>query len=285
MAIMTTNFYSYCLNRTVAVEVVLPTDKVSFPDGRPMAKGPFKTMYLLHGLHGNYTDWITQTRVIRWATQHDLALVMPSGDNRFYVDSALSGERYGTFITRELVDFTRATFDLSHRREDTYLAGLSMGGFGAIVNGLAHPETFGAVAAMSSALERDAIASATDEPSPLGFTRESWRCVLGMDPADYPGSPIDYERIARELAAADGPKPRIWMGCGCDDHLFGCNVAYRDLLRDLGLDVTWFEAEGHAHHWEFWNLAIRKVIDWLDLGQATQGVDSGAITGSSEGVL
>lgn len=279
MAIMTTNFYSYCLNRTVPVEVVLPTDKVSYPDGKPMAKGPFKTMYLLHGLHGNYIDWITQTRVIRWATQHDLALVMPSGDNKFYVDSALTGDRYGTFIHRELVDFTRATFNLSHEREDTFIAGLSMGGYGALVNGLAHPETYGAVIGLSSALQTDAIVSSSDVPDEHGFTRDVWRGILGFDPADFADSACDPDRLARKLAAHDGPKPRIYLGCGTEDHLLGGNVAFRDLLRELGLDVTWFEAEGHAHHWEFWNLAIERVIEWLDLGEATQGVDSGAILG------
>ena len=146
MALIQCNFFSKALMRTVPIQVVLPTDKFVGPQGI-QPEGPFKTLYLLHGIMGNYTDWVSGTRVQSWAQDRNLAVVMPSGDNSFYVDNPKSSANYGTFIGKELVDFTRRTFPLSRKREDTFIGGLSMGGFGSIVNGLQNPETFGAVCA------------------------------------------------------------------------------------------------------------------------------------------
>ena len=154
MALIQCNFFSKSLMRTVPIQVVLPTDKTLGPDGSA-PQGPFKTLYLLHGIFGNDTDWVCGTRVQSWAQDRNLAVVMPSGENSFYVDMPKASAYYGTYIGKELVDFTRRTFPLSHKREDTFIGGLSMGGYGAIVNGLQNPETFGAVCALSSALILD----------------------------------------------------------------------------------------------------------------------------------
>ena len=144
MAILQVNFLSRALFRTVPAYVVLPTDRIPAEEDKP-----FKTLCLLHGLLGNYTDWVHNTQIQRLAEDRRLAVVMPSGDNSFYVDNPVS--KNGEFIGRELVELTRRMFPLSHKREDTFIAGLSMGGFGALRNGLCYPETFGYIAGLSSA--------------------------------------------------------------------------------------------------------------------------------------
>ena len=104
MALIQCNFISKSLMRTVPINVVLPTDKLSFP-GQPVPEEkPLKTLYLLHGVFGNYTDWVSGTRIQPWAEERNLAVVMPSGDNQFYVDNHRSNALYGTFIGQELVD-------------------------------------------------------------------------------------------------------------------------------------------------------------------------------------
>ena len=145
MALIQCNFFSKALMRTVPIQVVLPTDKFVGPEGA-MPEGPFKTLYLLHGIMGNYTDWVSGTRVQSWAQDRNLAVVMPSGDNSFYVDNPKSGANYATFIGKELVDFTRRSFPLSHKREDTFIGGLSMGGFGTWAMGIHYPRFFSAIA-------------------------------------------------------------------------------------------------------------------------------------------
>ena len=152
MAILQCNFNSKSLMRTVPVNVVMPTDKIVVP-GQPVPEEkPLKTLYLLHGIFGNYTDWVNRTRLQSWAEARNLAVVMPSGDNSFYVDNRKTSALYGSFISKDLVEFTRKTFPLSRKKEDTFIGGLSMGGFGAIVNGLQHPETFGCIVGLSAAL-------------------------------------------------------------------------------------------------------------------------------------
>ena len=112
--------------RMVPVNVILPVDKMEMP-GMPQRKNePFKTLYLLHGLLGNHMDWGTTSRVQRFAEEHNLAVVMPAGENAFYIDHPETHNLYGEFIGKELVELTRKMFHLSAEREDTFIGGLSM---------------------------------------------------------------------------------------------------------------------------------------------------------------
>ena len=86
MALIQVNFMSKSLMRTVPVNVILPTDKMTFPGMPVREEKPYKTLYLLHGVFGSYIDWVSGTNIQRWAEEQDLAVVMPSGENRFYTD-------------------------------------------------------------------------------------------------------------------------------------------------------------------------------------------------------
>ena len=273
MAFATINFFSKSLMRTVPINVVIPTDKIVFPGMPVPEKKPFKTLYLLHGVLGNYTDWVNGTRVQALANDNNLCVVMPSGDNKFYCDSDISGDRYGKFIAEDLVSFTRDTFPLSHNREDTFIGGLSMGGFGSIVNGLRHPEIFGCITALSSALIKDKILQAVNEPGHDFFTRRQYETMFGVDKIeDYIGSVNDYEALADGLKDAK-VKPKIYMACGTEDSLFDANVAFKDKLLADGFDLTWEEGPG-VHDWAFWDAYIEKAIKWLPLGESVKGVSS-----------
>ena len=153
MAILQVNFLSQTLKRTVPIQVVLPSDKALSYGGSLQEEKPYQTLYLLHGLLGNYTDWALNTSIQRLAEDRNLAVVMPLGENSFYVDQLIPNNDFGTYIGRELVEMTRRMFPLSHKREDTFLTGFSMGGFGAIRNGLKYHDTFGYIAVLSGALQ------------------------------------------------------------------------------------------------------------------------------------
>lgn len=275
MALIQCNFFSKALMRTVPIQVVLPTDKFVGPEGT-QPEGPFKTLYLLHGIMGNYTDWVSGTRVQSWAQDRNLAVVMPSGDNSFYVDNPKSSANYGTFIGKELVDFTRRTFPLSRKREDTFIGGLSMGGFGSIVNGLQNPETFGAVCALSSALILDSAPQNKEYTDNLFTNRGYYESIFG-DLTKVRGSFFDYDALAEKVAPL-AEKPKFYMACGTEDELIGVNRQFRDHLQKLGFDVTYEEGPG-VHDWYFWDKYILKAMEWLPLGQAKQGVSSGNIDG------
>ena len=268
MALIQVNYLSMALFRTVPVNVILPVDKFNF-DGTPAPDArPYKTLYLLHGLLGNYTDWVTGTRIQRWAEERDLAVVMPSGDNAFYIDRPAAKNCYGEFVGRELVEMTRRMFPLSDRREDTFIAGLSMGGYGAIRNGLKYSDTFGCVAGLSSALH---MFDENDDPPIMDYD------ALGMGPLEKTrDSDMNPRVLIERLEKSKKPLPKIYLACGTEDGLLESNRAYRDLFRDAGFDLTYYEGPG-GHEWDFWDDQIRRVLDWLPLKDAGQGVNSGNV--------
>lgn len=276
MALIQVNFLSSSLMRTVPVNVILPVDKLLLPGMPKKENKPFKTMYLLHGIFGNYTDWVSGTNIQRWAEEKDLAVVMPSGDNMFYVDQKESHNCYGEFIGRELVDITRKMFPLSHKREDTFIAGLSMGGYGAIRNGLKYHDTFGYIAGLSSAIVVDGIEQRTNDTPNFIERRDFAESIFG-DLSKVEMSDLNPKWLVRKLCGEHTDLPRVYLACGTEDSLLEGNRKMRDYMKEAGMDVTYEEGPG-AHEWDFWNRYIKKVIDWLPLEEdSLAGINSGNV--------
>lgn len=275
MALIQVNFMSMSLMRTVPVNVILPVDKMTFMSMPAREEKPYKTLYLLHGIFGNYTDWVSGTNIQRWAEEKDLAVVMPSGDNTFYVDNPGANNYYGEFIGKELVEITRKMFPLSRKREDTYIAGLSMGGYGALRNGLKYHDTFGCIAALSAGLITDDIEQRTND---VPFFLESRSYAEGCfgDLTKVAESDKNPKWLAKKLAQEKADIPEIYMACGEKDPLLGKNRELRDYLKSLNIDVTFEEGPG-AHEWDFWNRYIKKVLDWLPLENSAAGINSGNV--------
>ncbi len=254
MALIQVNYLSKALYREVPLYVILPVDRFDSESNRYLNGNGrrYKTLYLLHGLLGNYTDWVSRTRIQEWAEEKDLAVVMPSGDNSFYFRSRTPWNDYGTFIGDELVRITRSMFPLSDKREDTFIAGLSMGGYGAIRNGIIHSETFGNIAGFSSAIH---LFEDTSEEANIGlFDNIEKASKTDLNPK------VALEDMIREKRTA----PKFYLSCGLQDDFLKVNAGFRDLLLEKGMDVTWDE-EDFGHEWDFWNSQIRKVLDWLPL--------------------
>lgn len=276
MAIIQANFMSKTLMRTVPINVILPADKMTFPGMPQREDKPFKTLYLLHGVFGSYVDWLSGTRVQRWAEENDLAVVMPSGDNAFYEDNPGAGNLYGQFIGQELVEITRKMFPLSHRREDTFIGGLSMGGFGALRNGLKYHDTFGAICAFSSALVLDtAPQSSYDAPFFLS-NRHYFENCFGKDLETAVQDDRNPTALVPMLAKEGVSFPKIYMACGVDDSLLEANRSFSRLLTENGVEHTYVEGPG-AHEWDFWDTYLKKAIEWLPLERSGQGINSGNV--------
>ena len=251
MALIQMNFLSQSLMRNVPVNVILPVDKLSFPGMEKREEKPFKTLYLLHGIFDNYTSWISGTMIQRWAEEKNLAVVMPSGENMFYVDQEAAHNFYGEFIGKELVDITRKTFPLSKKREDTYIAGLSMGGYGALRNGLKYSDTFGCIAALSSALIIDGISERTDDIPSYIESRSYAESVFG-DLEKVVESDKNPKWLVKKLKERNKNIPKIYLTCGKQDFLLDANRELRNFLNEQGIEVTYVEEDG-AHEWDFWN--------------------------------
>lgn len=254
MALMQVNYMSKALFRIVPLNVILPVDRFDADQDRYLMNRnhKYKTLYLLHGLLGNYTDWVSQTRIQKWAEEKNLAVVMPSGDNAFYFKSRTPWNDYETFIGEELPEITRRMFPLSDKREDTFIAGLSMGGYGALRNGIVFSDMFSHVAGLSSALH---LFDDLSEEADLGlFDHMEEASRTNLNPKVAAG---EMFRNKKEI-------PRFYMACGRHDDLLKANMDFRDFLRENGADVTWDE-ENAGHDWDFWDSQIRKVLEWLPI--------------------
>lgn len=275
MAFIQMSILSKSLMRTVPVNVILPADKMVFPGMPEPPEKPFKTLYLLHGVFGSYIDWVNGTRIQRYAEEHDLAVVMPSGDNAFYVDQPGANNYYGEFVGKELVELTRKMFPLSRKREDTFIGGLSMGGYGAMRNGLKYWENFGCIVALSGALLVEDMAKRTND-DPFFLNRRDYAEACFGDLSKILDSDRNPKYLVRQLKKEGRPIPRIYMACGDADSLLPANQGMAAFLKEQGADVT-FEVGPGAHEWDFWDTYIRKAIEWLPTDKASQGMNSGNV--------
>lgn len=275
MAFLTVNLMSTCLMRTVPVNVILPVDKVDCPGMIKREDKPFKTLYLLHGLLGSYVDWVNGTRIQRYADEYDLAVVMPSGDNAFYIDQPLSHNYYGEFIGRELVELTRKLFHLSHKREDTFIGGLSMGGYGAIRNGLKYHDTFGTIISLSGALVVDEMQKRTNETSSFVERRDFTERIFG-DLEEVIISDKNPKYLVEQMIREKVDFPQIYLACGDQDDLLPANKDFYIFLQDKGVEAVFEIGEGD-HEWDFWDTYIKKAIEWLPTEKTGLGVNSGNV--------
>ncbi len=244
MASITLSFHSEALERTVPLRALVPLEDAP--------RVPMPAMYLLHGLYGSEQDWFQYTRVMLWARAKGLAVFCPAGENGFYVNQADTGEAYMRYVGEELPAFTRRLFPLSSRREDTFIAGLSMGGYGALNAGLTYPEIFGKVAALSAALRPW---KRMDKPQGGCVQRPAYaRALFGQDT-----EPWNTLTLARQCGAR---APELWLSCGAQDDLLEENIALVDGLRQAGIPAHFDQPPG-AHNWDFWDREIQRVIDWL----------------------
>ena len=251
MAHLVVDYYADALGVQTRMHVLLP---------QRLAAGKAKTLYLLHGMSDDEGTWMRRTSIERYAEEKGLAVVMPDGGLGWYTDM-YRGLAWFKFISGELPALCRRFFPiLSDKREDTYIGGNSMGGYGALKCALRAPRTFSKVISLSGAL--DAADTAINNTVPA--TRRYWEDVFG--PAeDVSGSENDLFAAATALTDP-ALRPRIYMWCGTEDFLYGQNTRMRDHLRALGYDLTYEESPGD-HQWQYWDKKIADALDWLLPGE------------------
>ncbi len=271
MAKMTINMISYTLRRTVDITVVLPT--ATIPESMGMSgtkdslkyqgKPKFPVLYLFHGMGNNHAQWTGYTNVELFAEERNIAVVMISAENKSYVD--FNGEDFYSFIEVELQDFIKGTFPISDRPEDTYIAGLSMGGYGTLVHALRNPEKYAAAGAFSAAVELNPKSLLGPLVADDGNVDVS-KLNAGVDPS------IDPNSLADKLIAEGKSFPKMYIACGEDDFLFETNKKFKDKLAAAGVDVTWDSLPGYGHVWRFWNIEVEKFLDFIPRTDAYAGI-------------
>jgi S-formylglutathione hydrolase FrmB len=257
MALLHCNFYSHVLDLNCSMDVILP-DPVRKLDGTLVERTqPSQVLYLLHGLSDDNTIWQRRTSIERYMETYDLAVVMPAVDRSFYTDMA-QGNRYWTFISEELPELVQEYFQLSTAREDTFAAGLSMGGYGAFKLALSHPDRFGAAASLSGAVD---MAHTADREEPE-WVAEKTRIFGPLD--KMPGSEMDLLHLAVKLAESAYKDMPLFAWCGTEDFLYEQNLNFRKHANELNLNFTYEEGPGD-HMWKYWDDQIQNVLAWLPL--------------------
>lgn len=262
MARLQIDFFSQVLQVGTSIQVIYPER----PRFGPAAAAPERpelpaVLYLLHGLSDDQTAWTRQTSIERYASAYNLVVVMPRVDRSFYANMA-HGPDYWDFVARELPRFIEETFQVSTAREDTFVAGLSMGGYGALKLALAFPERFAAAASFSGAVDlaelvRIAAAGGT-EPR----RRRTLGLIVGHE-LDGIAEEIDLFSLASRLASAGSPAPWLMMTCGTDDELLPHNERLHEHLGSLGIEHA-YHTEPGGHVWGLWDRHVERFLKALE---------------------
>lgn len=237
MAYLTLNLYSDALGKASQVAVIMPQYRM-----KKELSAPFRCLYLLHGYSDDNSMWVRRTAIERYADRYHLAVIMPDGGKSYYTNMCC-GERYYDYIALELPEIIDRMFPVSQVREDNFIAGLSMGGYGAMKIGLRRSDRFSAIAAFSSVADIRGYASHL--PNVFG-----------------PEGRLDETDDLFHLAETCQNRPRIYLASGDSDHLTPANQRLSDHLAALGYDHSFSIAPG-GHTWEFWDDQIQRALAWM----------------------
>lgn len=269
MAFLQVNFFSQALRFSTNINVILPTpttDEEQMQNGtdyfHPGAK--YQVLYLLHGASGDYSDWMRFTCIEKYAQAYKLAIVMPSAENSFY-QNMFHGPQFLTYLTEELPEFIETVFPVSSKRENTFVAGLSMGGYGAWHMALHRPERFSCAASLSGPL--DFVQRVQSSRNGESAGPYCWEAIF-ENPDAIAGTDADLFTLATKRIAEGCVMPKLYQTIGIEDFHYERNQTARKRMTQLGLAPTYAEHPG-GHNWEYWNAHIPDVLTWLPLTEST----------------
>jgi putative tributyrin esterase len=266
--IETLQFQSTLVGKTLPYNVILPRDYETSRTTR------YPVLYLLHGLFGHYTDWITKTNVADYASPYRMIVVMPEGNNGWYTDSAtVPADKYESYILKELIPDVQKRYRTIEARYGRAVAGLSMGGYGALKFGLKSPDTFVFAGSVSGALA--APAWTEDDLKGLKTIRDSVFSVFGPVGSDTRKTNDIYE-ITRGLSAGRiAALPYLYLDCGTEDFLIGFNQQFGALLREKKIPHEYRELPGD-HDWAYWDQQVPEVLGIAALKMRRHQIPRGA---------
>ena len=246
-------------------------EAVSGAIGVEMAGSPEPpVLYLLHGLSDDHTIWMLRTSIERYASEYGLAVVMPGVARSWYTDM-VSGPAYWQYVSDEVPSVVEAMFRVGRGRAKTFVAGLSMGGYGAVKMAFSHPERFAAAASFSGAVDmRERVSeihartsAAAEEPIENAdmYRMSDIRLVFG-DPPVVAGTQNDPFLLAERLVDHSSRVPELYVACGTEDFLFQHNERFHRHLDELGIEHTYVTEPG-THEWGFWDRHVARFLAWL----------------------
>lgn len=245
MAVVRINHKSEVIGKAMEMTLIVPDHA---------KKEKMRVLYLLHGLSDDCTNWLRYSSIERYVrNNNDTIIVMPDGGKSFYTDMA-HGEKYYSYITEEVPGFLKSIFNISDSREDTYIAGLSMGGYGAVKIALRNPDRYSAAASFSGVLDIKSLLEIN--PDFKANAEEILGKDFSLDNSD--------ENLLYLLKKEFKNKPRILQMCGTEDFLYQNNLNFKKEIEKLDFPYEYREGPGE-HNWNFWDEAIQYALDFFGI--------------------
>ena len=249
------------LGRSTTVDVLLPDCPFGMrPEDYYRKDLQLPVLFMLHGGGGNSAEWPRLTRIETMIEDRNLCVVCPSIHEADYTNMYY-GQDWFNWLTNDLYDYIHATLPVSDKREDNYVAGQSIGGYGAAQCALRCPEKFSHVGLLSSGvgiIDHILQGSGVPDGGPSGL-----KILCSFGPAEsLQGSINDTFSLVSKTARSGKPLPRVFSVCGTEDHCYPGNVKLRNLMREYGYDITWVEGPG-GHTWDFWDIHTPAFLEWL----------------------
>ncbi|PCJ58301.1 MAG: esterase [Planctomycetota bacterium] len=258
MAFLECKFFSDVLGLSTAFNVIYP-EKVEKQIGLVSNNsiGDVPVLYLLHGASDDHTVWARRTSIERYVANKNLCVVMPNADLSYYTDMK-NGRNYFKYICEELPETIKQTFNISNRKSDTFIAGLSMGGYGAFKAALTYPDKYCAAASLSG------VVDIVDQINKWDEDRIKILENIFGDMNKIQGSKNDLYTLLDRVPNVKSLK--LFQCCGLDDFLYEGNIKFKGIVEKLKLDFHFEDGPGN-HEWGYWDTMIQKVIDWLPISK------------------
>ena len=249
VALMHINFYSKVLGKHHYFNIILP-EAVSHYDTESQNK-LLPTLMILHGLSSDYNSYLRFTSIERYANDYGIAIILPDGDNSFYANMKY-GHSYADHIL-EVWNYAHSIFPLSLNRHDNFLAGHSMGGFGAIKTSFEHPELFSKACFMSAATNPEKL---------LNYEWQDFQManIIG-DVSTTRDTELDITTII-EKGILSNNLPDLYIMCGKEDELHSDNLEFVEILRSNGVKLKFEDGPG-KHDYAYWDQGIKKALEWM----------------------
>ena len=238
-------FHSAALDREMKYRILLPC---RYQTG----SGRFPVLYLLHGLYGDYLNWDTRTNLERYAQEYELIVVMPDAGDSWYTNSATdSGDKFEDYIAKDMVAEIDGKFRTLRSRHARAIAGLSMGGYGALKIALRYPDDFAFAGSLSGAL---------NAPQDLGDRQPAVRKQL-LKVFGAPGSVVRADNNVFSMFQNAGAKdlPYFYVACGSADDFLPVNRDFVAQLASRGAVYEYHETAG-GHSWDYWDQSLPDLL-------------------------
>ena len=281
MAFVDFKYFSPVMGMQMSLGIILPEvfQGIGVEGAGGDENAPIPTLYLLHGTSDDETIWHRRTSIERYVSDKRMAVVMMTTHLGAYTNQKY-GFRYFDYVAKEVPDICARYFNLSRKREEKFIAGLSMGGYGALKIGLALADEFSVVGGLSAGCDRLGILP--DAVKKFSGIEELRANKENLDPRVYGsamnffmnfGSPSEFEKneednlflVAEKAKKSGKPMPKLIIRCGTEDKLaLEPNRRFKKHLDALGIENDYAEFPG-IHSWEFWDTHIQYVLSQIEL--------------------